>query len=220
MPSKRVGGTSTSTSTSFTPLSDLVPASIPCTDQARAVLETLRACRDPGIDALLGALNCGGACEAAGAPYSAKCGCRAAFAAAAGGGGAGGGAAPRCVRGLAPPPGSHRKVGLWAKPPKAEEEQEEAEAGKEKEAKEGEEEDEEEVRRTRERGQFFFFLSRKKNSLTKNLKKMLFHTENRPRRPLQPRGHLLRRRRPPVPLRRPCVQARALQRDERGGGKR
>lgn len=217
---KRSGGASTSTSsTSFTPLSDLVPASIPFTDQARGVLEALRAGRDPGIDALLRALNCGGACEAAGAPYSAKCGCRAAFAAAAaGGGGAGGGAAPRCVRGLAPPPGSHRKVGLWAKPPKAEEEAEE------KEAKEGEKEEEvdeeEEVRRTRVRGQFFFFLSDSKKKTHLQKTKHASHTENRPRRPLQPRGHLLCRRGPAMPLRRPGVQARALQRHERGRGRR
>ena len=180
MPSKRGrgGGASTATSpasSSFTPLSDLVPASIPFTDQARGVLESLRAGQDPGLDALLRALNCGGACEAAGAPYSAKCGGRAAATAAAaagtgaGGGagssaaargGAGGGAAPRCVRGLAPPPGSHRKVGLWAKPPKEEEEEEAGEAGKEAKEGEKEEEYEEEVRR-RERAVFFrplFFL--------------------------------------------------------------
>ena len=135
MPSKRGrgggGGASTSTSgaASFTPLADLVPASIPFNDQAQETLEVLRAGQDPGIDALLAALNCGGACDAAGAPYSGKCGCRAAVAGvarslpsstAAARGGADGGAAPRCVRGLAPPPGSHRKVGLWAKPPKAE----------------------------------------------------------------------------------------------------
>ena len=173
MPSKRGrgGGASTATSpasSSFTPLSDLVPASIPFTDQARGVLESLRAGQDPGLDALLRALNCGGACEAAGAPYSAKCGCRAAFAAggkAGGAGGAGGGAAPRCVRGLAPPPGSHRKIGLWAKPRKEEEEEKAKEGG------EKEEEEEEEVRRrTRERGLFFFFFvfkGKKKNSFKK-----------------------------------------------------
>ena len=163
MPSKRGrgggGGASTSTSgaASFTPLADLVPASIPFTDQAQETLEVLRAGQDPGIDALLAALNCGGACDAAGAPYSGKCGCCAAVAGvarslpsstAAARGGAGGGAAPRCVRGLAPPPGSHRKVGLWAKPPKAE-----AEAA-------ALEEEEEEVKRRVGESSFFPLLSR------------------------------------------------------------
>ena len=177
MPSKRGrsggGGASaaaaSSSSSTFTPLTDLVPASIPFTDQARRVLESLRSGQeDPGLDALLQALNCGGACEAAAAPYSTKCGCRAAFAAggkAGGAGGAGGGAAPRCVRGLAPPPGSHRKIGLWAKPRKEEEEEKAKEGG------EKEEEEEEEVRRrTRERGLFFFFFVfkvKKKNSIKK-----------------------------------------------------
>ena len=175
-----VGGGGASTSTSFTPLTDLVPASIPYTAQAQETLELLRKGQDPGIDALLRALNCGAACEAAGAPYSAKCGCRSAAAAGGGGAstsfaaaaarGAGGGAAPRCVRGLAPPPGSHRKVGLWAKPPKAEEEEEE----EAEEAKEGGEKEEEEVRKTQRENIFFSFSTRggekKKKKLTSRKK--------------------------------------------------
>ena len=219
MPSKRGrgggGGASTSTSgaASFTPLADLVPASIPFNDQAQETLEVLRAGQDPGIDALLAALNCGGACDAAGAPYSGKCGCRAAVAGvarslpsstAAARGGAGGGAAPRCVRGLAPPPGSHRKVGLWAKPPKAEAE-----------AAAAEEEEEEEVKRRVGESIFFPLLSReveeKKTQKSQNtLSTNPPPPESRPRGALQPRGHLLRRWRAPVPLRRHGVQAGAL----------
>ena len=144
------GAASTSSSSfAFTPLSDLVPASIPYTEAAQRTLESLRAGQNPGLDALLAALNCGEACEAAGAPYSSKCSCRAAAGVAASSSSSSsssaaaaaaarcGGAAPRCVRGLAPPPGSHRKAGLWAKPPKKAEEEEEVGAtgggeGKEK----------------------------------------------------------------------------------------
>ena len=152
---------SSSSSSSFTPLTDLVPASIPYTDQARATLEALRRGQDPGLQALLRALNCARACEAAGAPYASRCLCRSFASASASSSssasasvaprGAGGGAAPRCVRGLAPPPGSYRKVGLWAKPPKSDEKAGEEEA-KEEEGKEGEEV----RRREREREQFFF----------------------------------------------------------------
>jgi hypothetical protein len=118
------------------------------------------------------------------------------------------------VRGLAPPPGSYRKVGLWAKPPKSDEKAEEEEA-KEEEGKEGEEV----RRREREREQFFFlsfdFFREAKITQKKTVQKLPKPAETRPRRPLQPRRHLLRRRRPPVPLCRPSLQAGALQLDER-----